>query len=248
MFRAIFFTIVILSLPQRLRADQALLHPNPESKILSTSVLIPCAATHFRLIPELLGCYNRQTEPPSEVIVSLSECQKVASAEIESVEQFPWNFQLKIVKSTDKLSAGQNRNVAFAYSTGDLILTQDADDLPHPQRIQVIKYLFENFELDHLLHLWIPPQKEFVNHPIEDFKACYFETYPPGDLINFHNACACMLRPVCDAIKWPEHFLRTEDTEFNLAVYNDPSIKYKALLWADFIQYRLQLSTAGDGK
>jgi glycosyltransferase involved in cell wall biosynthesis len=243
MFRSILIAVVIFCLQLSLHAGPSLLII-AKPKVLSTSVLIPCASTHFKLIPELLMYYNQQTVLPNEVVVSLSECQKVSDAEIESMEQFPWNFQLKIVKTTNKLSAGQNRNIAFAHSSGDLILTQDADDLPHHQRVQIIKYLFENFKLDHLLHLWIPSQQEFVDRPIKKLKARYFEAYPPVSSINFHNACVCMLRHVVEAIKWPEHFLRTEDTEFNQAVYNDPSIKYKALVWGDFIKYRIELSTA----
>ena len=244
MFKAIFIVVVSLCWQLFLLADQESLIPASQPKEFSTSVLIPCSAAHFSLIPELLMCYNQQTVLPNEVVVSLSEAQEIPPKEIENVELFPWNFQLKLVKTTNKLSAGQNRNTAFANSTGDLILTQDADDIPHPQRVQVIKYLFENFELDHLLHLWIPTKKDFVHHTIENLTACYFEAYPPGSSINFHNACACMLRHVCEAIKWQEHFLRTEDTEFNVIVYEDPSIRYKALVWADLIQYRIELTTA----
>jgi hypothetical protein len=35
---------------------------------------------------------------------------------------------------------------------GDIILYQDADDLPHPQRVEIVKQYFETHDIVHLTH------------------------------------------------------------------------------------------------
>lgn len=244
MIRTIFSLLVYFVFPCNFLSAQTELTPLYEPRHLSTSVIIPCAASHFRLIPELLNLYNEQTTPPDEVVVSLSECHRISDSELEATENVPWKFQLKIVKNGGTLSAGQNRNIAFAHSTGDLILPHDADDLPHPQRVEVVKHVFEHYEVDHLFHLWIPPEINFVPYDQDHLTAKYLTTYSTAEMFAIHNAYSCALRSVCEKVKWPEHFNRSEDTEFNQFVYKDPSIVHKAILFADFVKYRFNLSTS----
>lgn len=42
-----------------------------------------------------------------------------------------------------------------------MFIYQDADDIPHPQRIEIIKRFFENHDIVHLNHFWIPSGVKF---------------------------------------------------------------------------------------
>lgn len=124
------------------------------SKEMSTSVIIPCIYKHFYHVEGLLNYYEKQTTLPDEIVISLSEADKLPIEDIERVKNNPWSFKLKIITSNNKYSAGGNRNIAVKHSSGDILILQDADDIPHPQRVEIIKYLFETRNISMLLHQW----------------------------------------------------------------------------------------------
>ncbi len=115
-------------------------------------MIIPCVAKHFPYIFTLLQHFQEQTSPPEEIVISVSEIGQISEDELLRVEEYPWKFEVKFLKHSGKKSAGQNRNLACEIATGDLIICQDADDIPHPQRVEIVKYIFENYYVDHLLH------------------------------------------------------------------------------------------------
>ncbi|MBM3193646.1 MAG: glycosyltransferase family 2 protein [Chlamydiae bacterium] len=211
-----------------------------QPKRLSTSVIIPCAPSHFIHILNLLEHYNSQTVCPDEIIISLSECGKFCAPDMEEIENRSWNFALKIIKTEEKCAAGKNRNIAFSHTTKEIILLQDADDLPHPRRVEIVKALFETYKIEHLFHLWQPPGSVFKEYNEENLDCCYLEKYPYNPRVT--NGHVCFLKSACGHIKWPENFFKTEDSDFNRMVYQDKSIKYKAIVYADLIEYRQYLS------
>src|SRR6185295_8415761 len=50
------------------------------------------------------------------------------------------------------LTAGPSRQLGSDNSTGEVLIYQDADDLPHSKRVQIINHLFENNDILHLNH------------------------------------------------------------------------------------------------
>lgn len=44
-------------------------------------------------------------------------------------------------------------------SEGEILITQDADDIPHPQKIEATEYFFSHYDVDHLIHTWKPSSK-----------------------------------------------------------------------------------------
>lgn len=129
--------------------------PNPRIEKLdfTISVIIPCYHKHFCYLEDLLKAYCNQTVLPNEIVISLSEANKIHPQKIQDIENSSWPFELKIIKNNEQLFAGQNRNIAAKSSIYELLICQDADDIPHNQRIELIKYAFDNFEIEHLLHL-----------------------------------------------------------------------------------------------
>ena len=121
------------------------------SSPMTTSVIIPCHYMHFYLIQDLLTQFERQTAVPDEVVISLarSHYEKLDQAAIAAICGRSWAFTLKVVLAEDAVSSpGKNRNRACECSSGDLLICQDADDIPHPQRIEIIKHLFEHYRVD----------------------------------------------------------------------------------------------------
>jgi len=116
------------------------------------SVIIPCIASHIKYLSELLDSIANQTLIPNEVVISISQITKQNNLDIEMLKQQDWPFKLIIKSTYERKFAGENRNIAIQHSTGDLIICQDADDLAHPQRIEIIHQIFSETQFDLLLH------------------------------------------------------------------------------------------------
>lgn len=224
---------------------------------MTTSIIIPCHYAHFEHIEELLEHYKHQSVIPDEVVISLSGSAHLSADVINKIRDAVWPFRLIINESSQILSAGQNRNIACTLSLGDLLICQDADDLPHPQRVEIIKYLFENFMLDHLMHFFYYTRANYdikttqyslkldEIDPLVDYGYRYEDVLSEGGgtlgQIAIHNGNVAITRSLFEEVKWPELFNRREDTDFNIAVYQ--RFPYKALLKFPLIFYRQFLST-----
>lgn len=207
---------------------------------MTLSVVIPCSGVHFQHLAFLLKEYARQTRLPDEVVIGLSLIETLPKEEIAALETQRWPFRLKLLKHEGKRSAGMNRNVACTRATGDVILCQDADDLPHPQRVEIVKYLFENYEIEHLLHEWIPPEGEFLTYDKEEVLPERFKKY---DEITWevHNGNVCLLRSLTKYSHWDDVFFCDHDTHFNRAVYR--RCKNTAVIHSKLVMYRRYLSS-----
>lgn len=210
---------------------------------MKTTIIIPCHYLHFYLIPELLSHYENQTIIPDEIVVSLSEAHKVQDKLIVKVENTKYPFQLKIIKSQEVLYGGQNRNKACEHSTGDILISQDADDIPHPQRVELIKSLFERYQIDHLMHHFILSDKKFTFYYPENLSNLIQYCSDAYSVCNnplYHNGNIAIARYVFDKVKWPSHERLGEDVEFNTAVYNQ--FKKTVILPWPLLLYRNNLS------
>jgi len=148
---------------------------------VSISVVIPCDRAHLQFLPRLLSLLETQSHTPGEVVISVSNSNSNDDLLIAEIEENKFPFLLKIIRSSKRQFAGENRNIAIANSTGDLIICQDADDLPHKQRIEIIKNLFEITNFDFLLHLYFLQDSEPVfNQYLE-----YYNTPFPQDHYEF---------------------------------------------------------------
>lgn len=116
------------------------------------SVIVPCYYEHFNYLFELIEDYCHQTVRPDEIIISLSEADKVDQSELLKITNHNWPFPVILITTNEKLFAGENRNIAANNSHGDILVCQDADDKPHKQRIEIIKSIFAKQEIDHLMH------------------------------------------------------------------------------------------------
>lgn len=212
---------------------------------MTTSVIVPCHYKHFPLINELLEYYRNQTVLPDEIVISVSECNLVPEEMISSVEANHWPFDLTILLYPEKLAGGQNRNRASVHSSGDILLCQDADDIPHPQRVEIVKSLFEQYKIDHLIHGYIFPDHSFLTYnPKYLERICKYYSYLfEWKQTRTTSGNVCYTREVCDTIQWPEYAHHGEDVDFNEQVYN--RFNYKVMLKIPLLLYRIDLSVYG---
>ena len=215
---------------------------------LKTSIIIPCTANHFQHIGLLLEKYAQQTHLPDEVVISLSQVEWLLEETISAVETFPWPFRVKILRHTGKRSAGMNRNLACTVASGDLFLCQDADDLPHPQRVEIVKFLFERYVIDHLIHAWVEEGEEWPAIPAKEaLKLRYFKhyddidiVYRAGSSVRFHNGNVCLLSFVAKERQWEDVLAYDKDKQFNRGVYE--TFKNHAVTTCPLIAYRNRFS------
>jgi glycosyltransferase involved in cell wall biosynthesis len=212
------------------------------------SVLIPCCAKHAPHLPALIELYEHQTVLPDEIVISLSEAHQVSGDIITKIQETAWRFPVIIITSPEKQFAGENRNNAAMRATGTILVCQDADDIPHPQRIEIIKYFFEHYEVDHLMHQWTklgPLDKiQFSHH--QDLREIshvdlYLKNFRLINKLNLTNGNIAIRRNVFDKIKWSKA-PRGQDTEFNRAVYKQ--FKNCIGIKASLLYYRMFLSSS----
>jgi glycosyltransferase involved in cell wall biosynthesis len=114
-----------------------------ELTALSSSIAVPCYHKHFKYLSTLLVSLTQQTHLPDEVVISLSQVENLAKEEIDALENGPWPFHVAIIRRTGIFMEGANRTTAARHCSSDIILCIDADDIPHPQRIEAVLQLFE---------------------------------------------------------------------------------------------------------
>jgi glycosyltransferase involved in cell wall biosynthesis len=151
-------------------------------------------------------------------------------------------FGVEVTHSVPPCTAGANRNRGSAIARGDVLIYQDADDLPHPQRVEIIAGLFEKYRIDHLMHYYyrqVPEQEAFsLKEAAKNSR--YREKPTAGGITNGNPAIA---RSVLGLVQWPEYGQVGEDVEFNAKVY--AITKWTAVTELPLLTYRHNLSSFG---
>ena len=113
---------------------------------MKIGVAIPCYKGHISRLFDLLDSIESQTILPNNVVVSCS-----SSEEFEMIKEY--SFPLKIITTIENKNASQNRNIAASNLLDmDYITFFDADDIMHPQRIESLLYVINNYNSDIILH------------------------------------------------------------------------------------------------
>lgn len=203
----IYITASCVTGPTQLKT---LVKPLKEKRTLTTSVIIPCVARHFFLLTGLLESYQNQTILPDEIVISISEAEKLNPKHIAALNFCEWGFKLKIISNKGVIYDEPNRTIAMDNSSGSLLIFSDADDIVHPQRVELAKFVFENYDVDYLLHR-IGSRKELkqpldINDimPVLRFTSLddLLNNYAYPKHVPITTGSPCFLRKVADKIKW----------------------------------------------
>ena len=214
---------------------------------MRTSVIVPCAQKHVQHLQGLITALERQTVKPDEISIACSECAEVAP-ELRDKKS------VIVQTNAHPALAGENRNRAAEKTKSHVLIYQDADDIPHPQRVEIIKTIFEKFEVDHLLH-WFESltasssttawerNRYNVEHVARD---AYYEKYGKTGTYPFHNGNNATSRAVFRRVRWREDLSRGQDVAYNKHVAYHFGATMARLPWP-LVAYRQYLSTDRKG-
>lgn len=229
-------------------------HPEIDviNKNNTVSVIIPCYYKHAPLLYSLLALYEQQTRLPDEVVISLSQAHLVDAQVIENIENRQWAFPVKLIMTDEKKYAGENRNIACEHATGSIFMCQDADDIPHPQRVEIITHFFDNYPVDHLFHQLVevlPEGTETSFGEYNNLEYISFAYHKNFDELwhygQFTNGNVAIARHVFDTVRWSSQ-PRGQDTLFNDEVYKH--FEHGIAIQAVLLGYRRYLSSESEAK
>lgn len=220
------------------------LSENIYAKNLSTSIIIPCTHKHAHYLYQLLKLYERQTVLPNEIVISLSESNNVEDYILKTIQFTSWKIPVILLLSPDKKYAGTNRNIASHKASGDILIYQDADDAPHPQRVEIIKYFFENYEVEHLMHYHdLYGEVTNFNYLIPtDIKFSYETDLRHVFKTKAHQGCPAISKATFQKIKWPDT-AHKEDLVFHQKSYK--KLSKRMIIHTPLYIYMRELSSWG---
>ena len=200
---------------------------------MKIGVAIPCFDKHLSYLFLLLDSIEAQTLMPDKVCVSCS-----------STEIFPpsrkYSFPLEIVLTSEKRNAAQNRNIAMdRLRDMDYISFMDADDIMHPQRIEVLRNVFEEQNCQMILHNY-QHGKNTIFRPVRTIEVRVNTMKPTvsGGTTHIehhkflqqhiHHSQVSVQRSIVDLVRFPEEpeFHRREDSAFCNRVIKLPNVNH----------------------
>lgn len=189
-----------------------------------SSIIIPCHYRHFQYIDKLLRLYEQQTVLPLEIIIVLCEYKKLNNNQITAIENNKYAYDLKIIKIEKKSPAGNNRYIGSKESRGNIIIFQDADDIPHSQRIEMIEYFFKKYpDIMHICHGYsrfvISKRYNPSNVKYEIYAHNMFLNHKEMASYNLTNGNIGIRRNIVEKVKWEKTKFRGQDVAFNRNIY-----------------------------
>ena len=117
----------------------------------SISFCITCCDLDYHLLDGLLNTLKNQTESPTEIIISSSgiPTDKLKTGSITIAGK---KVPIINTNSESRHSEGEARNAAAKASNCELVQFFDVDDIPHNQRIEFTKKVFNIVDCDALVH------------------------------------------------------------------------------------------------
>ena len=203
---------------------------------MKIGVAIPCYYGHISNLITLLDSIQSQSILPNKVVVSCS-----STSIFENNKKY--SFPLRIIVTKERKNAAQNRNIAAAQlDTMDLITFIDADDIMHPQRIEVLLLVIQNYNSDIILHNYYNETElsttdnfekiEYIivreDSLIQSWSGCITHSHRYNDTIDkIHHSQVTVKRDIFEKVKFPEEieYNRKEDCIFCHRVFSLPDIQ-----------------------
>lgn len=179
----------------------------------SISVCIPCASKHIPLLRRCVQSIYKQIILPIEVIISVSSVDDEEDAR-DAIEQLIGQFRKRlniiILCTTEKKYAGENRNIAIAASSGDIVSMIDADDIMYSNRLYAIKRIFDD-DKDCVGVLHYFSENEKTRNEKWNFDLDYLKPYIYSQ--NIHFGHPSFLRSLFDKVRYSAA-ARMQDIKF----------------------------------
>lgn len=190
------------------------------------SFCIICYDGDVYLLPRILSELSKQTVTPDELLVLVSGVPDENHLNIEVK-----NTQAKIHFFKDRMLPNKARNTIADIATGDVICLSDVDDIPHHQKIELVKKIFQNKEVDALVHNYIMSYGDFsdienINNAVENIEKIIEDDGSRSTNIlapsrkGIHHAHITARKDVYKDVKGPEDMKFGEDGMFCRAILN----------------------------
>lgn len=134
----------------------------------SISVVIPCYPPHIKFLIRSLQTVAGQTLKPIEAVIGLSETSEEDGRQLELF--FSKLTPCRVITSTKKCPAAENRNNAMAKARGDVIVFLDADDMMHPQKLEIVDYYIKKTQSKLLLHGYVQGMIDYPPYSLENIR------------------------------------------------------------------------------
>jgi hypothetical protein len=202
---------------------------------MKTTIAIPCAWHHVRYLDAALSKIAAGTELSDEVVIVISPVE--AHKDLRLIHtlwhKFREYFHLIIEFCEHPMDAARARHALTGNLTGDVIIYHDADDTQHPQRVEIVKRFFDEYDIVHLCHSYkMFNEGQAGRIAYDDIKVTlsdhlyknYFVTGPKPNafgspFMRTHAGGLCIRREVLQKVSW--HNMKTglgEDAEYCLKV------------------------------
>ena len=224
---------------------------------MKVSVIIPCTYKHILHISNLIRLFEDQTVLPNEIIIIISGIEMAFN-----VQQKLFSNKIEIITNVfpEKRFAGENRETGANIASGDILIFQDADDIPHKQRIEVIKKVFLNTKCLHVLHGWeTENNKEEIIIDMENiktyltkdvfiiekknlFKTTFLYSCSYKIIDKIHNGAFSIDKSIIKQICWSNK-RKGQDLETNYNIINTFPKKSLVISSNKLYKYRNELSS-----
>lgn len=187
---------------------------------MKITIAIPCLAIDIPCLDRTLSGIKNGTVIPDEVVITASQVEADYQHNVLEALQnkFKTYFKLIINECFEKLGFIQARNALTQFITGDLILYHDADDIQHPQRIEIVKHFFEENDIVHLCHSYrFSEEKEIGNINYSSIRVikseALIEEYKDREwseqgfafgapFLRIHAGACCIKKEVLEKVGW----------------------------------------------
>jgi hypothetical protein len=207
---------------------------------MKIGVAIPCYINHIKDLFILLDSIENQTILPDKVVVSCSST-RVDDFNFELIKKY--TFPLQVITNENKLCASKNRNIAANNLTDmDYITFIDADDIMHPQRIEILTKVFNEHNSDIILHNYYTniefnknlfTKIDNVKSRYNSLKQCYSGCITHNDnhyytdyFDKIHHGHVSIKQSIFNVVQFPEEpeFYTKEDCVFCFRVFSLPNV------------------------
>lgn len=152
---------------------------------------IPCHAPYLKYLGRCLTSIKHQTKAPDLIVLSISSFTDDVSQIVGMADPIP----VKVLQTAQNYTPGQNRNAIIDVTEdADIVSFIDADDMLHPQHVEVVSKIFDENPEQHVLLMSFKRNHNKETFTADDYKTiewttipsepevyhnCYKPTYPP---------------------------------------------------------------------
>ena len=127
------------------------------------SFCITCYHKDYYYLSIVLEQIKELTELPDEIVIASSGLSDNQLTHPPCLEINDQKIPIIVVNTPNTQRPGWVRNTGGAVSNMDIVLFFDIDDIIHPQKLQWVRKIFNEYECDMLVHNYnLPPFQPFI--------------------------------------------------------------------------------------